>query len=98
MLAVNLYLGDEARNLDPQHSERMGAWVWANGARIEVLLYSEPQPGEDPSDRIHLLVTDQGGERRGWLMNQEDALAVMTLLEMAACRAAARGYPFNATA
>lgn len=65
----------------PSHSERVYGELWSNGAFIEVLVYSQPQPGYDGSDRIHLMVTDCDGKRRGWLMNIEDATAIVTGLQ-----------------
>lgn len=74
----------------PPHSQRVYGELWQNGAFIEVLVYEQPQPGEDDGDRIHLMVTDCDGERRGWLMNVEDAAAIVKGLEIGMARA--RGY------
>lgn len=67
----------------PPHSERVYAEVWQNGSVVETLVYTDPQPGEDFLDRIHLMVTDQSGVRQGWLMNEEDVLAIIRGLEVA---------------
>ena len=69
------------------HSERVWLEVWGNGTLIEVLCYSQPQIGNVESDRIHLLITPAGGERLGWLMNIEDALAIIGGLSRAASKA-----------
>jgi hypothetical protein len=61
----------------PPHSQRVFGELWGNGAFIEVLFYDEPQPDQDPSDRIHLLITQADGKRRGWLMNVEDANSII---------------------
>ncbi len=66
----------------PPHSGRVYAEVWQNGSVIETLVYADSQTGEDFSDRIHLMITDQGGVRQGWLMNEEDAIAVIRGLEI----------------
>lgn len=58
-----------------------------NGARIEILYYPDPQPGEDWSDRIHLLITPAGEAPRGWLMNVEDAMTIIHGLSGAVDRA-----------
>jgi hypothetical protein len=78
----------------PPHSERVYLEMWANGF-IEVLFYSEPQPDEDPSDRIHLIVHGFGGERRGFLMNAEDATAMIHGLSTGIQRAIAAGVPLK---
>ena len=64
----------------PTHSERVFLEVWPNHS-IEVLVYSQPQPDADENDRIHLIITDDDG-RRGWLMNGEDASAVLNGVAM----------------
>jgi len=50
---------------------------WHNGASIQVLYHKEPQPGEHPCDRIRLLCTSKDGNQRGWLMNDQDADAII---------------------
>jgi len=51
--------------------------TWGNGATMEFLLYYEPLVGEDPTDRLQMIVTDCDGNKRGWLMNIEDAMVVI---------------------
>jgi hypothetical protein len=75
------------------HSERVWVEVWSNGAIIETLCYSEPQEGSVNSDRIHLIITDGNGERTGWLMNIEDAIAIIGGLSRAVSRAIDLGVP-----
>lgn len=73
--------------------EQVRVYVWRNGATIETVLYPEPLPGEDPADRIHLLVTDQEGNRAGWLMCPEDAMAMIDCLTRAVGRTMEEGFP-----
>lgn len=75
------------------HSQRVYGELWQNGAFIEVLVYEQPQPGEDESDRIHLMITDCDGSRRGWLMNIEDAEAIIKGLRTGIARARVYGVP-----
>lgn len=77
----------------PPHSQRVYGELWQNGAFIEVLCYEQPQPGEDESDRIHLMITDCDGKRRGWLMNIEDAGAIMKGLGLGIKKARVYGIP-----
>ncbi len=72
------------------HTER-----WRNGACIESLYYPDPLAGEDPSDRIQLLVTSAKGEPRGWLMNAQDAIAMIRTLSAALARALEPKPPLN---
>lgn len=51
--------------------------VWINGAKIEVRFHEKPVKGEDPSDRIHLILTDCDGVRHGWHMNIEDSIGII---------------------
>lgn len=51
--------------------------TWGNGAEIEVVFHPDALPGEDPSDRIQMFATPARKETRGWLMNVEDAVAVI---------------------
>lgn len=88
---------DVPSNLEvPAHSQRVYGELWQNGAFIEVLVYEQPQPGEDVSDRIHLMITDCDGNRRGWLMNVEDATAIVKGLEIGMARARGYGVPERA--
>lgn len=84
--------GGDSLIVIPAHSQRIFLEVWANGA-MEVLFYDEPQPGEDPSDRIHWLITGFDGEKRGFLLNVEDAVAVISGLSSAVRRAIYTGVP-----
>jgi len=51
--------------------------TWCNGATMEFLLYHDPLEGEHPSDRLQMIVTDCDGDKRGWLMNIEDAMVII---------------------
>jgi len=75
------------------HSERVWIAVWHNGTTIETLCYSQPQEGNVESDRIHLVITPEGGERIGWLMNIEDAVNIITGLSRAIDKAIDYGIP-----
>ena len=79
----------------PPHSQRVFGSIWHNGAFIEVLFYEQPQPSQDASDRIHLLITPAKGKRRGWLMNVEDAIAIIRGLSVAITHAIEQGVPIN---
>jgi len=59
---------------------------------IEVLVYTEQQSGEDPSDRIHLLI-HAGQAQRGWLMNVEDAVSIIAGLSAAIEQVIVRDIP-----
>ena len=48
-----------------------------NGPKFEFILYDGPQPDEHPSDVMHMLITDADGNRRGWVMNVEDAMIII---------------------
>lgn len=74
------------------HSGRVGLAVMGNTV-IETLLYEEVQEGEDPSDRIHLLITDFKGQKTGWIMNVEDVVLITHLLTKAAFIAIQEGIP-----
>jgi hypothetical protein len=75
------------------HSDRIHLSLWQNAAMIEVFLYSERQPENVESDRIHLVITDSDGERLGWLMNITDAVCIIAGLSKAIEEALNRGYP-----
>jgi hypothetical protein len=76
----------------PPHSQRVFLEVWRNGA-MEVLFYNEAQPDCDSSDRIHWMVTGFDGERRGFLMNVEDAIASIRGLSLGIQYALAADVP-----
>ena len=78
----------------PPHSQREFLTVLGR-TLYEFLVYDEVQPGEDPSDRIHLLITDWKGERRGWLMNVEDALILIQGLSTCCRVVMERGLPLG---
>ena len=78
----------------PPHSKRVFLEVWANGA-MEVLFYADPQPDVDPSDRIHWMITGFDGERRGFLMNVEDAIAAIRGLSLGVQRALSANVPLK---
>ena len=86
----------DGRTLDIiPHSQRVALAVWSNGAFVEVLFYEERQAGEDDSDRIHLLITSEGKKPRGWLMNVQDATAIIRGLSIAIDRAIDAGVPMK---
>lgn len=68
---------------------------WGNGTRIEFLLHEGPLPGEDPSDRLQVLVTDCDGLSRGWLMNIEDAVLIIRGLSRLVDNALRLGFPIS---
>ncbi len=69
--------------------------VWGNRAAIEVLYYDEPLAGEDPSDRLHLMLCPAGEQPRGWIMNAEDATDIIHGLAMGIAECIARGVPMQ---
>ena len=79
----------------PPHSQRVFGSIWHNGAFIEVLFYEQTQPRQDASDRIHLLVTLANGKRNGWLMNVEDAIAIIRGLSVAITQAIEQDIPIK---
>lgn len=78
-----------------------GEWMdysreeWGNGSKIEFILYSEPLPGEDKSDQLHMIVTDCDGRQRGWLMNPEDAMTIIRGLSRLVDNAMALDKPYR---
>lgn len=76
----------------PPHSQRVYLEIWGNGF-IDVLFYAEPQLDEDPSDRIHLMIHGFGGERRGFIMNVQDAICMVHGLSTGIQRAIEEGVP-----
>lgn len=77
------------------HSCRVWVEVWNNGTIIETLCYPERQPDSVDSDRIHLLITPESGEEIGWLMNIEDATAIIAGLSRAIGKAIDMGVPVH---
>jgi len=87
---------DDGREVTVEpHSERIHLTHWSNGVIFEVLLYSERQEDCVDSDRIHLLITADNGERTGWLMNVEDASEIIEGLSRGINYAIQRGYPIK---
>ena len=68
--------------VDPD-DDRVFLHVWPNGALVQVLCHQEPQPNEHPSDRIRLVCVSKDGNMRGWLMNDQDAAAIIAGLTRA---------------
>jgi hypothetical protein len=91
---VIMYDDGKEVEIEP-HSERVWLEVWHNGTTIETLCYSRWQDGNMESDRIHLVITPDGGERMGWLMNIEDANAIVMGLSRAISRAIELGIPVS---
>ena len=77
----------------PPRSDRVFGTIWPNGAFIEVIVYQEPQPNEDPADRIHLMIHPEGQEQRGWIMTIEDALCIIQGLSTGIQEAIRLGIP-----
>ncbi len=76
------------------HSDRVFLSYWeGNGAFMEVLAYKERWKGRVDSDRIHLIIRDSKGKRRGWLMNIEDAEYIIEGLVVAMRLTGKRGVP-----
>ena len=59
------------------HKDAVYTSIWANGAKVEVLVYLEPLPNEDESDCIHLCITPENEPMRGWLMSVSDACEII---------------------
>lgn len=76
-----------------QHREHLSVF----GRTVyEFLFYPKPLDGEDPSDRIHVIITDLEGNRRGWLMNVEDAIVFIRGLSVCMQKAIEAGdVPFT---
>ena len=68
---------------------------WSTGGKMEFILYEKPIEGEHPSDQLQLLITPTGGERRGWLMNIEDAVTIIRGLSRLVDNALATGKPVS---
>lgn len=68
---------------------------WSNGARVRVFLFDEPVEGEHASDRIQLHITTADGNERGWLMNIEDAVSIITGLSAAMNAALWKDIPIS---
>jgi len=90
---MDLKLGGKVGKVEvPPHSEREYLELWGNGAILEMLFYSELQ-NDEPSDRIHLMITDSDGARHGWLMNVEDAIGIIRGLSVATQKAIGANIP-----
>jgi len=76
----------------PPHSQREFLAVLGKTV-YEFLYYEEEQEGEDPSDRIHVLITDHKGGVTGMLMNVQDALIFQQGLAICMQRAVDDGVP-----
>lgn len=68
---------------------------WENGSRMEFILHSGPQEGEDPSDQLEIIITDQDGKVRNWLMNIEDAITLIRGLSRLVDNALATNKPIS---
>lgn len=66
---------------------------WENGALIQAYYHDGPVPGEDPSDRILLLVRPEDTPVHWWLMNIEDATIIQVGLDLAMNRAKQDSVP-----
>lgn len=93
---ITVDFGDDRTLEIPPHSQRVYLEMWGNGF-IDVLFYDEPQLGEDPSDRIHLMIHGFDGERRGFIMNVQDAICMVHGLSTAIQRAIEAGVPLKPT-
>ncbi|MBP8125778.1 MAG: hypothetical protein KAZ26_24225 [Caldilineaceae bacterium] len=69
--------------------------IWGNAASIEMACYDEPLPGEDISDRLHLMIVGSDGNQRGWLMNAQDAVALIRVLAAGIDEVITRGWPMR---
>lgn len=78
----------------PPHSERYYVEAWGNGY-IDFLFYSEPQPGFDPSDRIHFMIKGFDFGPKGFLLNAEDAISLVRGLTVGIQMAIAAGVPLK---
>lgn len=68
---------------------------WKNGSKIEFILYPGAIEGEDPSDQLQMVVVDQDGKMRGWIMNVEDAITIIRGLSRLVDNAIATNKPVS---
>lgn len=47
--------------------------LWANGAKMEFYYQKEPLEGEEPNDRIQILLYPADSNPRGYVMNMAEA-------------------------
>jgi hypothetical protein len=74
------------------HSQREHIAVLGNSV-YEFLFYEEQQPGQDPSDRIQIIITTADGSKQGWLMNVEDSMIFIRGLSVCVQKAIRAGVP-----
>lgn len=92
---ADLKLGGTINGIEiPPHSQREHLAVYGK-AVYEFLFYESAQPGEDPSDRIHVIITTCDGQKQGWLMNVEDALVFIRGLSVCVQKAVESGVPLR---
>jgi len=78
--------------LIPARSDREFIAIYGSTV-YDFIFYEEEQEGEDPSDRIHLLITTADDQRVGGLMNAQDALTIIEGLTVCVQRAIEAGIP-----
>jgi hypothetical protein len=76
------------------HSQREHLAVLGS-AVYEFFFYEEEQPDEDPSDRIHVIITTADGHKTGWLMNVQDAMIFIRGLSVCVQKAIEAGVPLT---
>lgn len=68
--------------------------LWESSEQcVRVVYYSESLAGENPADRIHLMIQPAGEAQRGWIMTISEAESIITGLEIAIERARADSVP-----
>jgi hypothetical protein len=93
---MDLKLGgitDWGTQVEP-HSQR--EYLAVLGSTVyEFFFYEQEQPDEDPSDRIHVIITTAAGHKTGWLMNVEDAMIFLRGLSVCVQKAIQAGVPLK---
>lgn len=92
MDGLTIDFGDGHTLVVPPHSQRIYLEAWGNGF-LDVLFYQEPVEGEDESDRIHLMIHGFDGYADGWILNVEDAIAMIRGLSAGIQHAIAHDVP-----
>lgn len=72
-----------------EHLAILGSTVY------EFFFYVEPQPDENPSDRINVIIRESNGKSVNWLMNVEDAIIFIRGLSICIQKAMDVGVPLK---
>lgn len=76
------------------HSQREYLAVYGKTV-YEFFLYENPQPNEEESDRINVIIKDYDGKFTNWLMNVEDAVVFIRGLSLCIQKAIEIGIPLK---